>query len=122
MGNISLNDLQDTRTRANIYATEVHLGAFRGDILLIGNTGSLNVVRGRTEQSGSLSVSGSTTIVGDMVLTGSLTISGSSTFRNIGPTILSGSVDISGSINSDGYELAASFRFSTIGFNNNIYQ
>jgi uncharacterized delta-60 repeat protein len=108
MGNISLNDLQDTRTRANIYATEVHLGAFRGDILLIGNTGSLNVVRGRTEQSGSLSVSGSTTIVGNMVLTGSLTISGSSTFRNIGPTILSGSVDISGSINSDGYELAAS--------------
>jgi uncharacterized delta-60 repeat protein len=58
--------------------------------------------------SGSMNISGSTTQVGNMVLTGSLTISGSSTFRNIGPTILSGSVDISGSINSDGYELAAS--------------
>ena len=121
MGNISLNDLQDARTRANIYATEVHLGAFRGDILLIGNTGSLNVVRGRTEQSGSLSVSGSTTIVGDMVLTGSLTISGSSTFRNIGPTILSGSVDISGSINSDGYELAASSTETIPALNDSFY-
>jgi uncharacterized delta-60 repeat protein len=70
-------------------------------------SGSTTIV-GNQRITGSVNISGSTTQVGDMILTGSLTISGSSTFRNIGPTILSGSVDISGSINSDGYELAAS--------------
>jgi len=59
MGNISLNDLQDGRTRANIYGNEVHLGAYRGETILIGNTGSLNVVRGTTIHSGNLDLSGS---------------------------------------------------------------
>jgi uncharacterized delta-60 repeat protein len=76
-------------------------------------SGSMNISGSTTQVgnqriTGSVNISGSTTQVGDMILTGSLTISGSSTFRNIGPTILSGSVLVSGSINSDGYELAAS--------------
>ena len=75
-----------------------------GSLTISGSTTQV----GNQRITGSVNISGSTTIVGNMVLTGSLTISGSSTFRNIGPTILSGSVDISGSINSDGYELAAS--------------
>lgn len=75
-----------------------------GSLTISGSTTQV----GNQRITGSLTISGSTTQIGDMILTGSLTISGSSTFRNIGPTILSGSVNISGSINSDGYELAAS--------------
>lgn len=46
MSNISLNDLQNGTTRANIYANQVHLGAFRSDVILIGNTGSYVNVKG----------------------------------------------------------------------------
>ncbi len=76
---------------------------------LEGQVSSLNSFTSSQEDLNvTFATTGSNTFVGNQVISGSLTISGSSTFRNIGPTILSGSVDISGSINSDGYELAAS--------------
>jgi uncharacterized delta-60 repeat protein len=122
VGNISLNDLQDGRTRANIYGNEIQLGAFRGDVLLIGNTGSLVIVKGTTRHTGSIDVDGSVTasvfsgsFVGDgsgltgiagSINTGSFATTGSNTF--VGNQIVSGSVDVSGSINSDGYELEGS--------------
>jgi hypothetical protein len=100
MGNISLNDLQDGRTRANIYGNEVHLGAFRGDTILIGNTGSLNIVKGTTLHSGNLDLSGSVTAHSfkfgetDKILSANseqLLVSSSYTY-------FSGNVNISGSV------------------------
>jgi uncharacterized delta-60 repeat protein len=122
MGNISLNDLQEGRTRANIYANEVQLGVYRGDIVLIGNTGSLVVVKGTTHHTGSIDVDGSVTasvfsgsFVGDgsgltgiagSINTGSFATTGSNTFR--GTETISGSVLVSGSVNADGFELDGS--------------
>ena len=40
LGNISLSDLLDGTTLANIYGSQLHLGAFLSDTILLGNTGS----------------------------------------------------------------------------------
>ncbi len=61
LGNISLFDLQNGKTRANTYANEIHIGAFRGETILIGNTGSAITITGETKHTGSVDVSGSVT-------------------------------------------------------------
>lgn len=46
LGNISLSDLQDGTTRANIYGTEIQVGAFKGNTILLGNSGSYINIKG----------------------------------------------------------------------------
>ena len=100
MGNISLNDLQDGRTRANIYGNEVHLGAFRGDTILIGNSGSINIVRGTTIHSGNLDVSArvSANIFKLGQTNNEITFDSNRLLVNANNTYFNGSVNISGSV------------------------
>jgi len=100
MGNISLNDLQDGRTRANIYANEIDLGSFRGDTILIGNSGSINIVRGTTIHSGNLDVS--TRVSANIFKLGQtnneITFDSNRLLVNATHTYFDGSVNISGSV------------------------
>lgn len=84
-GNISIQRFGDGTTSAKIYGDIVQLGAFSGDFIDIGNTGSYTSINGQfIAITGSSLLTGSSTIVGDLMVTGSVKINGSS-FLTLAP-------------------------------------
>lgn len=78
-GNISIQRFGDGTTSTKIYSDVVQLGAFSGDFIDIGNTGSYTSINGQLIAiTGSSLLTGSSTIVGDLMVTGSVKINGSS--------------------------------------------
>lgn len=78
-GNISIQRFEDGTTSAKVYGDVIQLGAFSGDFIDIGNTGSYTSINGQfIAITGSSLLTGSSTIVGNLTVTGSVKINGSS--------------------------------------------
>ena len=88
MANVSVQDLQDGRTQALVYGDFVQIGAYHGESIIIGNTGSIVEISGSA-----ISVNGPIT-TNSKILASSLT--GSINYNNLTnvPTLVSGSSQI----------------------------
>jgi hypothetical protein len=110
LGNISIQDLRDGNSLALMYATELQLGVFNGEVIIIGNPQASNYIEGLKNQ-----ITGSTYVANDIHFAGPVhdSLDSPGTDGYILASTVSGSVwipntDNTGSVNDALITLSAS--------------